>query len=133
MSKYLVETFYTCSFKIVHKLDEINEKNLAEIENRNDGKFEIIDVKLNNRKTKTINDKKMDISLPKETTKNIPDVSSIVNETIVNSEKLKNTNEFERGNSEIGENEQDFTGKIKSSDPKELSLSMEQDGRRGET
>jgi len=98
MSKYLVETFYTCSFKIVHKLDEINEKNLAEIENRNDGEFEIIDVKLNNRKTKTINDKKMGVSLPKETTKNIPDVSSIVNETIVNSEKLKNTNEFERGN-----------------------------------
>ena len=98
MSKYLVETFYTCSFKIVHKLDEINEKNLAEIENRNDGEFEIIDVKLNNRKTKTINDKKMGVSLPKETTKYIPDVSSIVNETIVNSEKLKNTNEFERGN-----------------------------------
>ena len=23
MSKYLVETFYTCTFKIVHKLDEL--------------------------------------------------------------------------------------------------------------
>ena len=52
MSKYLVETFYTCTFKIVHKLDELNEKKLSELENRNDGKFEIIDVKLNNRKTK---------------------------------------------------------------------------------
>ena len=55
MSKYIVETFYTCSFKIVHKLDELNEKKLSELENRNDGKFEIIDVKLNNRKTKTFN------------------------------------------------------------------------------
>ena len=67
VSKYIVETFYTCSFKIVHKLDEINEKNLSEIENRNDGKFEIIDVKLNNRKTKTINEKKLEVSLDRET------------------------------------------------------------------
>ena len=52
MSKYVVETFYTCSFKIVHKLDELNEKKLSELENRNDGEVQIIDVKLNNRKTK---------------------------------------------------------------------------------
>ena len=57
MSKYLVETFYTCSFKVVHKLEELNEKKLTELENRNDGKVEIIDVKLNNRKTKTIDNK----------------------------------------------------------------------------
>ena len=50
MSKYLVETFYTCSFKIVHKLDELNEKKLSELENRNDGEVEIIDVKLNKDK-----------------------------------------------------------------------------------
>ena len=54
MTKYLVETYYTCTFKIIHKLDELNEKKLSELENRNDGKFEIIDVKLNNRKTKKI-------------------------------------------------------------------------------
>ena len=47
MSKYIVETFYTCSFKIVHKLDELNEKKLSELENRNDGEVQIIDVKLN--------------------------------------------------------------------------------------
>jgi len=29
MSKYLVETFYTCTFKIVHKLDELNEKKFS--------------------------------------------------------------------------------------------------------
>ena len=57
MSKYLVETYYTCSFKIVHKLDELNEKKLSELENRNDGDVQIIDVKLNNRKTKTVGKK----------------------------------------------------------------------------
>ena len=57
MSKYIVETFYTCTFKITHKLDELNEKKLSELENRNDGDVKIIDVKLNNRKTKTSNNK----------------------------------------------------------------------------
>ena len=57
MSKYLVETYYTCSFKIVHKLDELNEKKLSELENRNDGEVQVIDVKLNNRKTKKIDSK----------------------------------------------------------------------------
>ena len=86
MTKYIVETFYTCSFKIVHKLDELNEKKLSELENRNDGEVQIIDVKLNNRKTK-IADKKEKDSLNKLETKNIPDISSIVNEKIINSDK----------------------------------------------
>ena len=46
MTKYLVETFYTCSFKITHKLDELSEKKLSELQNRKDGKIEIIDVKI---------------------------------------------------------------------------------------
>ena len=41
MSNYLVETFYTCTFKIIHKLEELNEKKLSELENRKDGKVEI--------------------------------------------------------------------------------------------
>ena len=86
MSKYIVETFYTCSFKIVHKLDELNEKKLSELENRNDGEVQIIDVKLNNRKTKIASKKEKD-SLNKLETKNIPDISSIVNEKIINSDK----------------------------------------------
>ena len=86
MSKYIVETFYTCSFKIVHKLDELNEKKLSELENRNDGEVQIIDVKLNNRKTKIAGKKEKD-SLNKLETKNIPDISSIVNEKIINSDK----------------------------------------------
>ena len=98
MSKYLVETFYTCSFKIVHKLDELNEKKLFELENRSDGKFEIIDVKLNNRKTKIINEKNPDIPLSKSPAKNIPDISSIVKEKIANSNKPQSSDELNVGN-----------------------------------
>jgi len=52
MSKFLVETHYTCTFKIVHELNELNEKSLSDIDSRRDGKVEIIDVTVNNRKTK---------------------------------------------------------------------------------
>ena len=54
MSKYLVETFIHVHLKLFINLDELNEKKLSELENRNDGQVEIIDVKLNNRKTKTL-------------------------------------------------------------------------------
>ncbi len=54
MAKYLVETYYTCSFKVSHYLDNIDEKNMQNIEKREDGKFEILDVKLDNRKTKNL-------------------------------------------------------------------------------
>ena len=54
MAKYLVETYYSCSFKITHYLDDINEKELSNLEKRDDGKFEILDIKLDNRKTKNL-------------------------------------------------------------------------------
>ena len=54
MSKYLVETFYTCSFKVSHYLDNLNEKEISNLQNRNDGTFEILDIKLDNRKTKNL-------------------------------------------------------------------------------
>jgi len=54
MAKYLVETYYTCSFKVAHYLDDVNEKELSNLEKRDDGKFEILDVKLDNRKTKNL-------------------------------------------------------------------------------
>jgi len=98
MSKYLVETFYTCTFKIVHKLEELNEKKLSELENRKDGKVEIIDVRLNNRKTKAIDEKNQNIPLNKSQTKNSPDISSIVNEKISNSDKFQTLNELEEKN-----------------------------------
>ena len=52
MTKFLVETYYTCTFKIVHELGELNEKELSDIDNRKDGRVEVIDVTVNNRKTK---------------------------------------------------------------------------------
>ena len=58
MSKFLVETHYTCTFKIVHEIDELNEKALSEIDNRKDGKVEIVNVTVNNRKTKRSDGKK---------------------------------------------------------------------------
>ena len=57
MAKYLVETYYTCSFKVSHYLDEISEAELSNLDKRDDGKFEILDVKLDNRKTKNLDTK----------------------------------------------------------------------------
>ncbi len=54
MAKYLVETYYTCTFKVNHYLEDINEKELKNLEKRDDGKFEVLDVKLDNRKTKNL-------------------------------------------------------------------------------
>ena len=71
MAKYLVETYYTCTFKVNHYLDNINETELKNLEKRDDGKFEVLDVKLDNRKTKSldpnnnkvIESKKIDIAI----------------------------------------------------------------------
>ncbi len=72
MAKYLVETYYTCSFKVTNYLEDVNEKELANLEKRDDGKFEILDVKLDNRKTKNLS-------------KNLIDVEKkIVNKEIIN-------------------------------------------------
>ena len=99
MSKYIVETFYTCTFKIIHKLNELNEKKLSELENRNDGEVKIIDVKLNNRKTKTANKKEnLEDSLNKLNEKNIPGISSIVDEKIINSNKLQTFDKLDDSN-----------------------------------
>ena len=54
MAKYLVETYYTCTFKVNHYLDEINDVELKNLEKRDDGKFEVLEVKLDNRKTKNL-------------------------------------------------------------------------------
>ena len=98
MSKYLVETYYTCTFKIVHKLDELNENKLSDLENRNDGKFEIIDVKLNNRKTKTLNNEKISSSPDNETVKKMPDIATMVNENISNLDKSPKPKQFNTPN-----------------------------------
>jgi ribonucleoside-diphosphate reductase alpha chain len=57
MKKFIVETYYTCTFKTVHSLDKLNDFELSKIDSRKDGEVEVIDVKLNNRKTKKIGGK----------------------------------------------------------------------------
>jgi len=64
MAKYLVETYYTCNIKVSHYLDDISENTLKKLEKQEDGKFEILDMKLDSRKTKNLDkkvDKKVDI------------------------------------------------------------------------
>ena len=93
MAKYLVETFYTCTFKVKHYLDELNEDQLSKLDRRDDGKFEIIDVKLDSRKTKNleINDNKtenIDLSSNASSTK----ISNVIQKNLSN-EKSENSNE----------------------------------------
>ena len=102
MSKYLVETFYTCTFKIVHKLDELNDKKLSELENRKDGEVQIIDVRLNNRKTKTTS--KNDKPQSTQTNFNVKDtssISSLINDKISSSDKTLDLKESSDKNSGI--------------------------------
>ena len=64
MAKYLVETYYTCSIKVSNYLDDISENTLKNLEKQEDGKFEILDMKLDSRKTKNLDktdDKKVGI------------------------------------------------------------------------
>ena len=94
MAKYLVETYYTCTFKVNHYLDDVNETELKNLEKRDDGKFEVIDVKLDNRKTKSldpnsnkvIKNKKVDIISSKNET-NSKNIESFIKDSNINQEK----------------------------------------------
>ena len=77
MSKYLVESYYTCSFKVSHKLNEFNEKILEKIDQDSSGEVEIIDLKMVNRKTKSLNKK---YEAKKE--KNISDIKKVPSKII---------------------------------------------------
>ena len=66
MKKILVETYYTCTFKTVHTLDNLNDQEASKIDSRKDGDVEVIDVKLNNRKTKKIGEKGKSINASKK-------------------------------------------------------------------
>ena len=96
MAKYLVETYYTCSFKVSHYLDDVNEKNLQSLEKRDDGKFEILDVKLDNRKTKNLEKldnqkvKVINNSVSAQVSQNVTKTSTKINENFKNNlnEKL---------------------------------------------
>jgi len=88
MAKYLVETYYTCNIKVSHYLDDISENSLKNLEKQEDGKFEILDMKLDSRKTKNLDkkdNKKIDI-LEKE--KSIPISNNSKNKNLKISENL---------------------------------------------
>ena len=69
MAKYLVETYYNCTFKVSHYLDKVNSAELQNLEKREDGKFEILDVKLDNRKTKNLDAKNLTLEDKKQVQK----------------------------------------------------------------
>ena len=91
MKKFIVETYYTCTFKTVHALDDLNDTELSKIDKRTDGEVEVIDVKLNNRKTKKVGDPKKDVVNSPKIEGTIPD--SITNKitNAKNSEKVENS------------------------------------------
>ena len=79
MKKFIVETYYTCTFKTVHTLDSLNDQELSKIDNRSDGEVEVIDVKLNNRKTRKIGEKKQSSDSDKKIDSHLsPDISKEV-------------------------------------------------------
>jgi len=77
MKKFIVETYYTCTFKTVHALEELNDTELSKIDSRKDGEVEVIEVKLNNRKTKKIGGKS------KSDNKKTDDVANLLQDKIV--------------------------------------------------
>ena len=97
MKKFIVETYYTCSFKTIHTLNELNDVELSKIDSRKDGEVEVIEVKLNNRKTKKIgdtsqtidakNNKSDDLSKPKAE-KVVDTATAPINSTSLNN-KIK--------------------------------------------
>ena len=103
MAKYLVETYYTCSFKVNHYLEDINEKEMANLEKRDDGKFEILDIRLENRKTKNLS----------KTTKNIENKPNNNKEFFSESLKSKVVS---------GENKQLFVKKLNEGVSKRFSM-----------
>ena len=85
MAKYLVETYYNCTFKVSHYLDEINDSELKKLEKRDDGNFEIIDVKLDNRKTKNLDKVNKITEVSKKESNKIDLISEIKSSSVNNS------------------------------------------------
>ena len=88
MKKFVVETYYTCTFKTVHTLNNLDETELSKIDQRTDGDVEVIDVKLNNRKTKKIGGKKDEKPNNSQLDKSLSDNIS---------KQIKNKKEIQKG------------------------------------
>ena len=105
MAKYLVETYYNCSFKVSHYLDSVDESELSGLEKREDGKFEILDVKLDNRKTKSL-DK----------------ISKNINSKIEDSKKIDLISENLKKQSTVKEDKNTFVKKLNDGINKRFSM-----------
>ena len=93
MAKYLVETFYTCTFKVSHYLDKIDEKELENLEKKEDGKFEILDMKIDNRKTKNLDKNLKTVDNLSDKENQIKKVNKIDDNKNMNNTFVKNLNE----------------------------------------
>ena len=95
MKKFIVETYYTCTFKTTHALNELNDKELSKIDDRTDGDVEVIDVKLNNRKTRKIENKGEKVITPIEdkldsTTKEVLEENTKLQSKAINENQFSN-------------------------------------------
>ncbi len=90
MAKYLVETYYTCSFKVNHYLNKIDEKELQNLEKKDDGKFEILDIKLDKRKTKNLETKLVNNNLNDSSSKEIPIMQNVTKSISANNKNFVN-------------------------------------------
>ena len=104
MKKFIVETYYTCTFKTVHSLEELNEVELSKIDSRKDGEVEVIDVRLNNRKTKKIGDKS---NADEKKIKKSDEISELIANKIINPKDV-NVNNVALNNKVKGQVEKRF-------------------------
>jgi ribonucleoside-diphosphate reductase alpha chain len=94
MSKYIAESFYTCLFKITHNLQELTNEAIQELDTRKDGKVEVLDVKFNKRKTKSLAEIQVNKAISKELeVKEISNqkISESLTSSIFNNTQDKNT------------------------------------------
>jgi ribonucleoside-diphosphate reductase alpha chain len=94
MSKYIAESFYTCLFKITHNLQELTNEAIQELDSRKDGKVEVLDVKFNKRKTKSLAEIQANKTISKE--QEVKEISSQkisenITSAIFNNTQEKNT------------------------------------------
>ena len=90
MAKYLVETYYNCTFKVSHYLDEINDSEIKNLEKRDDGKFEIIDIKLDNRKTKNLDKVENSTNISNNDSNKLDIISELKSNPKISNLSLKN-------------------------------------------
>jgi ribonucleoside-diphosphate reductase alpha chain len=102
MKKFIVETYYTCTFKTVHTLNELNDQELAKIDSRNDGEVEVIEVKLNNRKTKKIGEKNKSSDNKKLTSDNLSEstIEKVISGKNINEDNTNTLNKIKKDFSE---------------------------------